>query len=269
MLNLYCREISEYKLLTEDDEKHLSDCLKSEDIEIVNNAKDTLVKSNLKLVIKIAHDFKGFGLSFEDLVCEGNLGLVTAVNKFDYDKGAKFSTYAAFWIKAQIRTALVNKAKTIRIPTITNTKLYQMQDKIVKLKEKLGREPNIEEISESLGVSVKKIRKLMMIDNGCISLSAQIKDGEDGEIGDIIEDTKQISPDEIVGQNDFHIHLRNLIDELTEREKIILKMRFGLEDGEVYTLDEVSEKVGCTKERVRQLQKSALMKMKKIIEDNQ
>ena len=270
MLNIYCREIANNKPLTEDEEKHISDLLKSEDAEIVNNAKNTLIQANLKLVIKIAHDFKGFGLSFEDLVCEGNLGLVTAANKFDYDKGAKFSTYAAFWIKAQIRTALVNKSKMIRVPTITNTLYYKMQDCIMKLREKNGREPYVDEIAEAIGLPVKKTKKLLQIDNGVVSLSAQIKEGEDGELGDIIEDTKQNTPAELIGNSDFHTHLRELInDNLTEREKIILKMRFGLDGGDVYTLDDVSEKVGCTKERVRQLQKSALEKMKKIIEENQ
>lgn len=269
MLNLYVREINDYKLLTEEDEKEISNLLKSENEEVVTQAKERLIKSNLKLVVKIAHDFKGFGLSFEDLVCEGNVGLVTAADKFDYDKGAKFSTYAAFWIKAQIRTALVNKARVIRIPVITNTNHYKMQDKIVKLKEKLGREPSIGEIADAIGLTIKQTRKLLQIDNGVISLSAHIKDGEDGEIGDIIEDTKVIDPAENHARKDDNENLKMLMESnLTEREKIIIAMRFGFYDGEIHTLDEVSEKVGLTKERVRQVQKDTLRKMKKIIENN-
>jgi len=213
-------------------------------------------------VVKIAHDFKGIGLPLVDLISEGNIGLMRAVDKFNPEKGAKFSSYAAWWIKQSMRRALANQSRTIRIPVQSAGKINRIRDGRERLLEKLGREPSDAELAEFLAYSERTVSVLRRADVRSFSLSGAIQEGEVGEFEDIIPDADSTAPDAVVEQAEDLDHLLEMIATLEEREQLILMKRFGLDGDRPRTLQELSRMVGRTRERVRQIQHQALAKLK-------
>lgn len=262
MLNKYAKEIEKFTLISESEEKQLAIIIHSSNEEEKQMAKQRLIEGNLRLVVKIAHDFRGRGMSLGDIISEGNQGLIHAADKYDFQRGSKFSSYAALWIKAYIRRAFLDKSKTVRIPVETSQRFARMKLKIDEMTEKLGRKPTIEELASSCKLNKKQIKKLsLLLDNGIISLQSEIKEGENSQIGDLIQDEKTRTPFDISRERDDKKLISRLLDKLDEREKTIIIHRFGLMNNRDKTLDEVAEIVGCTKERVRQLQKLSLQKL--------
>ncbi len=225
-------------------------------------ARQKLIRSNLRLVVKIAHDFKGLGLPLVDLISEGNIGLMRAVEKFDPEKGAKFSSYAAWWIKQSMRRALANQSRTIRIPVQSAGKINKIRQVRDHLFQKLGREPTDAEIAKRLDYSVRTVGVLRRSDVKSFSMHESIQDGEVGDFEDIIPDTGSVAPDEIAQQSEALQFLVEMIETLDERERLILVKRFGLDGERPRTLQELSGLVGRTRERVRQIQYQALAKLK-------
>ena len=262
-LKIYMQNIMNYPLVTPAEEIKLAKRIAKGDA----NARSTLIKANLRLVVKIAHDFKGRGLPLLDLISEGNIGLMRAVEKFDPAKGAKFSSYAAWWIKQSMRRALANQSRTIRIPVQSAGKITKIKTVRMRLAEELGREPSDAEISEHLGFSERTVAGLRLADLRTISLHDPIQQGEEGEFQDIIPDRHAMTPDQIIGDVESVFRLMDLLDRLEERERKILEMRFGLRGGRALTLEEVSQEIGRTRERVRQIQNQALSKLKRLLSD--
>lgn len=243
----------------------------TEEIDLANRiaggcalAQEKLTLANLKLVVKIAHDFKNFGLPLVDLISEGNIGLMKAVEKFKPGMGAKFSSYAAWWIKQAIRKAISNQKRLIRMPIQSNTRMREIKKTSEKLKRELKRDPNIEEISKQMEISPRCIKALLMSANSpTISINTKLTNGEKGTLEDLLPDLHQLSPDDSLDKKQIKILLKKIISEkLNSREKIIIIMRYGLDDGTSKTLEEVSQFVGKTRERIRQLQHSSLKKIK-------
>ena len=266
-MKVYMQDIGQISLVTKDEEVELAAKIHGTDMKLKEEARATLIKANLRLVVKIAHDFKGLGLPLLDLISEGNIGLMRAVEKFDPAKGAKFSSYAAWWIKQSMRRALANQSKTIRIPVQSAGKINKIKSARLKLTEKLGREPTDAEIAGFLEFSERTVAGLRLADLRTFSLHDPIQQGEDGEFQDIIPDRHASIPDRILGDLESISRLTNLMESLDEREKMILKMRFGLDGNKPRTLEEVSQEIGRTRERVRQIQNQALTKLKSMLID--
>ena len=262
-MKLYMQNIGRYSLVTPLEEVHLAGRIASGDDE----ARDKLIRSNLRLVVKIAHDFKGLGLPLLDLISEGNIGLMRAVEKFDPTKGAKLSSYAAWWIKQSMRRALANQARTIRIPVQSASKISKIRAARLKLTESLGREPTDAEIARDINLTERTVTGLRLGRTTTISLQDPIQQGEDGEFRDIIPDEKTAAPDVIVQEEETLVHTLELVDQLDERERTILRLRFGLQGERPRTLEEVSQAIGRTRERVRQIQNQALVKLRQMLED--
>ena len=267
-MKLYMQNIGQYNLITVQQEIELADRIASKDPTISAEARAELIRSNLRLVVKIAHDYKGLGLPLLDLISEGNIGLMKAVEKFDPSKGAKLSSYAAWWIKQAMRRALGNQARTIRIPVQSATKINKIQVAKAKLADELGREPTDKEIAEEVGLTERTVTGLRLGKTTTISLQDPIQHGDDGEYRDIIPDEKTSSPDAIVQDEETINHMVELLEKLDERERTILELRFGLKGGRPKTLEEVSQTIGRTRERVRQLQNQALEKLKAKLEED-
>jgi len=263
-MKLYMQNIGQYPLVTPNEEVELAARIKQGD----KDARAKLIRSNLRLVVKIAHDFKGLGLPLLDLISEGNIGLMRAVEKFDPSKGAKLSSYAAWWIKQSMRRALANQARTIRIPVQSASKISKIQAARTKLTEKLGRDPTDKEIAKEVNLTERTVTGLRLGKTTTISLHDPIQHGEDGEFRDIIPDEKTTSPDEIVQDEETLRHMVRLIDRLDERERTILNLRFGLNGERPRTLEEVSQTIGRTRERVRQIQNQALEKLRFLLEED-
>lgn len=263
-MKLYMQNIGQYPLVTPNEEVELAARIKQGD----KDARAKLIRSNLRLVVKIAHDFKGLGLPLLDLISEGNIGLMRAVEKFDPSKGAKLSSYAAWWIKQSMRRALANQARTIRIPVQSASKISKIQAARTKLTEKLGRDPTDKEIAKEVNLTERTVTGLRLGKTTTISLHDPIQHGEDGEFRDIIPDEKTTSPDEIVQDEETLRHMVRLIDRLDERERTILNLRFGLNGERPRTLEEVSQTIGRTRERVRQIQNQALEKLRLLLEED-
>ncbi|MBT3377868.1 MAG: RNA polymerase sigma factor RpoD/SigA [Lentisphaerae bacterium] len=263
-MKLYMQNIGQYSLVTPAEEVELAALISAGDPE----ARAKLIRSNLRLVVKIAHDFKGLGLPLLDLISEGNIGLMRAVEKFDPSKGAKLSSYAAWWIKQSMRRALANQARTIRIPVQSASKISKIQAARTKMAEKLGREPTDKEIAEEVNLTERTVTGLRLGKTTTISLHDPIQHGEDGEFRDIIPDEKTTSPDEIVEDEETLRHMLKLTGKLDERERTILMLRFGLNGERPRTLEEVSQTIGRTRERVRQIQNQALEKLRLMIEED-
>ena len=254
----YMYNISDISLVSKEEEVELADQIKAG----CEKAREKLIVSNLRLVVKIAHDFKGLGLPLSDLISEGNIGLMRAVEKFDPAKGAKFSSYAAWWIKQSMRRGLANQSRTIRIPVQSAGKINKIRNARLELKEKLMREPTEAEIADYLDFSKRTVAGLSTVGGSTISLQAKLQDGEDGEIQDIVADKGSHTPSDIIGEAESISCMMKFMVLLTDREKLVLELRFGLLSGRPKTLEEVSQAIGRTRERVRQIQNQALKKLR-------
>ena len=269
-IQMYLREIGKVSLLTSEEEVKLAKRKEKGDME----AKRKLVEANLRLVVSIAKKFTGRSLSLLDLIQEGNIGLFRAVEKFDYRKGYKFSTYATWWIRQAITRALADQSRTIRIPVHMVETLSKFKKAKRRLQIELGREPLPEEIAVELGEEVAKIHHLIKIDQDTVSLDRPIEEDDQSTlIGDFIQDESTPGPDQLTYAKITKDHLWQILSDLTDREKRIVEMRFGLTDGVVHTLEEVGKEFVITRERVRQIEAKALEKMRqhetmKKIEEN-
>ncbi|MDB6015756.1 MAG: polymerase, sigma 70 subunit, RpoD subfamily [Pedosphaera sp.] len=260
--NLYLREVGQTKLLTIQEENELAARIKKGD----RKARERMIKANLRLVVKIAREYEDYGMPLLDLINEGNMGLMKAVERFDPTKGAKLSTYSAWWIKQSIKRALANQSKTIRLPVHVVDKLFHMRQAAVKLQEVLGREPTDEELGDELGFSAQKVAQLRTAAIRPASLEAPLGDDETSRIADVVRDETADTPYEQLEDKTNTSMLRELVATLDTREAEILRYRFGLDGDNEKTLEEVGEKFGVTRERIRQIQNAALGKLRKQIE---
>ncbi len=261
--NLYLREVGQTRLLTPEEEVALARRVKKGD----KKAREQMIKANLRLVVKIAHDYEGYGLPLLDLISEGNIGLMKAVERYDPVKGAKLATYSAWWIKQAMKRALANQSKTIRLPVHAVDKLFRIRRAVIKLQEVLGREPTDEELAIEVGLSPEKIAQLRVAALRPVSLEASPGDDENsGNISETVKDEKAFTPyEQLEGKMNIRM-VRELISILDPRELKILHHRFGLNGHIEKTLDELGQKFGLTRERVRQIQNLALRKLRKGVE---
>jgi len=261
-IKIYLREIGQIALLTPKDEIRLAARIKKGD----KAARAQMNKANLRLVVKIAHDYSNFGLPLLDLISEGNIGLMKAVERFDPKKGGKLSTYAAWWIKQSIKRALANQAKTIRLPVHLVDKISKMKRAGHKLSEQLGREPTDQELADVLGVTRAKVAQLRTISVRPASLDAPIGDDDATEFSEIVGDEAALTPFELLRDKTLRQEVRDILEELDPREAEILTLRFGLDGSKPKTLEEVGRKFKVTRERVRQIQNIALTKLRHVME---
>ena len=264
-LTLYMRDAVEVPLLTVEEENALAARIHRGDAE----AREHMIRANLRLVVKIARDYDGFGLPLLDLINEGNMGLMKGVERFDPAKGGKLSTYASWWIKQSIKRALANQSKTIRLPVHLVDKVTKMKRAAHQLQELLGREATDEELAEELEVSVKKVRFWQRAAQKTTSLDAPIGEDESSRLSDVVPDTVGSTPYAALEEKTSHSMLREFMGILDSRELTILKERFGLEGEREKTLDEIGRRFGVTRERIRQLQNIALGKLRQKIEQHE
>lgn len=260
-LRLYLNEIGKTDLLTPAQEVELAAKIKKGD----KDARTHMIKANLRLVVKIAQDYSNYGLSLQDLISEGNIGLMKAVERFDPELGGKLSTYASWWIKQSIKRALANQSKTIRLPIHMVDKISRMRRISNMLTEELGREPSDQELATELGIPRKKLALLKQASQRPASLNAPIQDGEAGEYGELISDEKMVDPAMDLETKNMHSEVDELFEQLDDREQRIIDARFGLTGAKPKTLEEIGVEFGVTRERIRQLQNSALIKMRKAL----
>lgn len=257
-VRMYLKEIGKIPLLAPEREMYLA-----EQISLGNKqAKDELVVANLRLVVSIAKRHVGKGMYFLDLIQEGNLGLMKAVEKFDYRKGYKFSTYATWWIRQAITRAIADQARTIRIPVHMVETIHKVSRMARTLLQEFGREPTTEEIAVRLNMSSEKVREIMKIAQDPVSLETPIGEEEDSHLGDFVEDTDSPSPSETASYSLLREQLDAVLDTLTSREKEVIRLRFGLDDGRTRTLEEVGRQFRITRERIRQIEAKALRKLR-------
>ena len=261
-IKIYLREIGQIPLLTVEQEIELAAKIKKGD----KAARSLMIRSNLRLVVKIAHDYANLGLPLLDLISEGNIGLMKAVERFDPAKGGKLSTYAAWWIKQSIKRALANQSKTIRLPVHLVDKISKMRRVALQMSEELGREPTDDELADEVGLSSGKISQLKTVSIRPASLDAPISDDDSTEFGEIVGDLEALTPFERLRDKNLHDEVGDLLEVLDEREKKIIFSRFGLDGGKAKTLEEVGKKFGVTRERIRQLQNIALMKLRRALQ---
>ena len=270
-VKMYLKEIGALPLLTSEEEIVLAKTVEagmradalSEEKEAALEAKRELADRNLRLVVSIAKKYLGRGLQFLDLIQEGNLGLLKAVDKFDYTKGYKFSTYATWWIRQAITRAIADQARTIRVPVHMVETINKLNRISRQLLQENGREATNEELAKAMGVSLAKVREVKKIAQDPISLETPIGEKEDSHLGDFIEDHEAIAPDDAAGSILLREQIEELLTGLTERERQVLELRFGLKDGKTRTLEEVGKYFDVTRERIRQIEGKALSKLKK------
>lgn len=257
-VRMYLKEIGQIKLLTLDEEGALADRITAGDEE----AKNILAEANLRLVVSIAKRYVGRGMLFLDLIQEGNIGLMKAVDKFDVSKGYKFSTYATWWIRQAITRAIADQARTIRVPVHmveTINKLARVQRQLTL---ELNREPSEEELAKKMNTSVEKVREIYKISQDPVSLETPIGEEDDSHLGDFIKDERNLSPEEFATNEMLKDEISQVLETLTEREEKVIRLRFGLEDGKPRTLEEVGQMFGVTRERIRQIEAKALRKLR-------
>ena len=274
-VRMYLKEIGRVPLLSMEDEKTLAMAIERGELEVQNNgsadsrvivageeAKRQLTEANLRLVVSIAKKYVGRGMLFLDLIQEGNLGLIRAVEKFDYRKGYKFSTYATWWIRQAITRALADQARTIRIPVHMVETINRLIKISRQLLQELGRDPSVEEIAAEMGLTPEKVREVIKISQEPISLETPIGEEEDSHLGDFIEDQEAVAPAEAASVMLLKEKMQDVLKNLTDRERKVLVLRFGLEDGHQRTLEEVGQEFGVTRERIRQIEAKALRKLR-------
>ena len=261
-IKIYLREIGQIALLTPREEVELAARIKLGDRE----ARSIMIRANLRLVVKIAHDYANLGLPLLDLISEGNIGLMKAVERFDPAKGGKLSTYAAWWIKQSIKRALANQSKTIRLPVHLVDKISKMRRVSLQMSEELGREPTDDELAEEVGLSSSKVSHLKTVAIRPASLDAPISDDDSTAFGEIVGDEEAQTPFEMLRDKNLRDEVGELLAVLDEREKKIIFCRFGLDGGKPRTLEEVGKKFGVTRERIRQLQNIALSKLRRALQ---
>ncbi len=274
-VRMYLKEIGRVPLLSMDEEKTLAMAIEAGELEAQKNgsaqgriiesgfeSKRKLTEANLRLVVSIAKKYVGRGMLFLDLIQEGNLGLIRAVEKFDYRKGYKFSTYATWWIRQAITRALADQARTIRIPVHMVETINRLIKISRQLLQELGRDPTVEEIAHEMGLTPEKVREVIKISQEPISLETPIGEEEDSHLGDFIEDQEAIAPAEAASVMLLKEKMADVLKNLTERERKVLVLRFGLEDGHQRTLEEVGQEFGVTRERIRQIEAKALRKLR-------
>ncbi len=257
-VRMYLREIGSYPLLTGDEEVQLARRIIKGD----QNAKMRLAQANLRLVVSIAKKYIGRGLSLLDLIQEGNMGLMRAVEKFDFTKGFKFSTYATWWIRQAITRAIADQARTIRIPVHMVETINRLIREQRRLVQELGREPTPDEIAKAMKISIDKVEHIMKISQETVSLESPVGEEEDSNLGDFIPSAEH-GPEEQAIYQLLRDHVGEFLQYLSPREQKILRMRFGLDDGRTHTLEEVGEEFGVTRERIRQIEAKALQRLKK------
>ncbi len=274
-VRMYLKEIGRVALLTMEQERNYAMRIEAGENERMRNgtgdsamvldgeeAKRQLTEANLRLVVSIAKKYVGRGMLFLDLIQEGNLGLIRAVEKFDYRKGYKFSTYATWWIRQAITRALADQARTIRIPVHMVETINRLIKTSRQLLQELGREPTVDEIAETMGLTPEKVREVMKISQEPISLETPIGEEEDSHLGDFIEDQEAIAPAEAASVMLLKEKMQDVLQNLTDRERKVLELRFGLIDGHQRTLEEVGQEFGVTRERIRQIEAKALRKLR-------
>ena len=257
-VRMYLKEIGKIPLLSAEEEMKYSIAAAAGD----EDAKRILAESNLRLVVSIAKRYVGRGLLFLDLIQEGNIGLMKAVEKFDYDKGFKFSTYATWWIRQAITRALADQARTIRVPVHMVETINKMARVQRQLTLELNREPSEEEIAKKMGIGVDKVREVMKISQDPVSLETPIGEEDDSHLGDFIKDERSMSPEEYATNEILKEEIKSVLLTLQEREQEVLELRFGLVDGTSHTLEEVGKKFNVTRERIRQIEAKALRKLR-------
>ncbi len=257
-VRMYLKEIGKISLLSAEEELELSKKAATGD----EMAKNILAESNLRLVVSIAKRYVGRGLLFLDLIQEGNIGLMKAVDKFDYDKGFKFSTYATWWIRQAITRALADQARTIRVPVHMVETINKMARIQRQLTLELNREPSEEEIAKKMGITVEKVREVIKISQDPVSLETPIGEEDDSHLGDFVKDESTMTPEEYATNEILKEEIKAVLQTLQEREQEVLELRFGLIDGTSHTLEEVGKKFNVTRERIRQIEAKALRKLR-------
>ncbi len=263
-IKIYLKDIKKSQLLTAEDERNLAGLIAQGDA----SARDRMIESNLRLVVKIAKRYMNRGLPFLDLIEEGNMGLIKAVEKFKVSKGCRFSTYATWWIRQSIERSIVNQSRTIRLPVHVADDISKLVKISRELVQRLKRDPEVDEIAEAMGADANYVRRMMVLVKKTYSIEHPMGEGDDYSLIDTIEDTKVVDPRNIIEDLDRFSHVQEWMEDLNDNEREILALRFGLEDHEPQTLDTIGKKFGVTRERIRQIEAKSLLKLRKTMENN-